>query len=324
MDKRLEELWQKLQKEILELEFEGVENLYKPVKYHLVNGGKRFRPLMLLLACEAVGGNMDEARNAAYAVEMFHNFTLLHDDIMDDAPMRRGHPTVFKKFGYNNALLSGDAFIIHAYKFLEKLPANHLMPALKIFNEAAIGVSEGQQMDMDFEKELIIPIPDYMEMIELKTGVLLGAALRIGALIGNADTSVQEAFYLVGVEFGKVFQMDDDILDTYGNEWMFGKYIGGDIVQSKKTYLMLKAIELAKGDQLIELKHWLTATDFKREEKIAEVTRIYNELDIRKHTEDERNRHYKSAMNALNNMNTDHDRLKPLYSLLDILSNRDI
>jgi len=163
-----------------------------------------------------------------------------------------------------------------------------------------------------------------MEMISLKTGVLLAGAMRIGTIIGNADQSIQEAFYHVGIEFGKVFQMDDDLLDTYGNQWLFGKFIGGDIAQSKKTYLMLKAMELAKGDQLIELKHWLTAKDFKREEKIAAVTKIYNDLDIKKHTQDERNRHYNNAMNALNNLDVDQDKFKPLYSLLHILSNRDI
>ena len=212
-------------------------NLYDPVNYIISIGGKRIRPLLLLIAADAVGGDKSQALDAAYSVELFHNFTLLHDDIMDDAPLRRGRKTVHEKYNINTAILSGDAMMILAYQYLGKYGRADI---LNIFSKMAIEVCDGQQMDMDFEERDDVTIPEYIEMIRLKTSVLIGAALQIGALLGGASETQSKHLYLYGVNVGIAFRIQDDLLDTYGTPKV-GKQKCGDIIQNKKTYLYLKA-----------------------------------------------------------------------------------
>jgi len=227
-------------------------NLYKPVDYILSLGGKRIRPLLLLMATDIAGGETKEALAAAMAVEVFHNFTLLHDDIMDEAPLRRGKETVHTKYDVNTAILSGDVMMIYAYKFLENYPPEMAMKLLKVFNKMAVEVCDGQQMDMDFENRDNVSISEYLEMITLKTSVLIGAAMQMGAIIGGLDDQSANHLYHYGKNVGIAFQMQDDVLDTFG-EPKVGKQPGGDIIQNKKTYLYLKTLELASEEEKNEL-----------------------------------------------------------------------
>jgi geranylgeranyl diphosphate synthase type II len=263
------------------------KGLYEPIAYTLAAGGKRLRPTLALIAAECVfngnllnGDVLDNVVPAALALEVFHNFTLLHDDVMDRAKVRRGRPTVHVKWNDNTAILSGDQMLIEAYKLLSDVPADKLPQVLKWFNEMATGICEGQQYDVDFEHMSRVTIEDYMHMIELKTSVLLANAIRIGGYIAGADATRQEALYQFGLHIGLAFQIQDDILDVYGDPKTFGKAIGGDICCNKKTFLLLTALETADAESKAELLQWLMATD-RNEEKIAAVTALYNRLGVR-------------------------------------------
>ena len=261
--------------------------LYEPIEYTLASGGKRLRPTLALTAAELIvngglinGDAIEQTLPAALALEVFHNFTLLHDDVMDHADVRRGKETVNVKWNENTAILSGDQMLIEAYKLLSDVPADKLPKVLKWFNEMATGICEGQQLDVDFEHMSQPSIDDYMHMIELKTSVLLANAMRIGGYIAGANESQQEALYQYGLHIGLAFQIQDDILDVYGDPKTFGKAIGGDICCNKKTILLLTALETADPESKAELLQWLMAKDC-NEEKIAAVTEIYNRLGVR-------------------------------------------
>ena len=265
--------------------------LYEPIEYALATGGKRLRPTLALTAAECImnsgllsGDAIEQTTPAALALEVFHNFTLLHDDVMDHAPVRRGRETVHVKWNENTAILSGDQMLIEAYKLLSDVPADKLPKVLKWFNEMATGICEGQQMDVDFEHMSQVSIDDYMLMIEKKTSVLLATAMKIGGYIAGANESQQEALYQYGLHIGLAFQIQDDILDVYGDPKSFGKTIGGDICCNKKTILLLTAKEEADAETKAELLQWLMTTG-RDEEKIAAVTAIYSRLNVRESCE---------------------------------------
>ena len=261
--------------------------LYEPIEYAIASGGKRLRPTLAIIAAEAIvngglinGDAMEHVMPAALALEMFHNFTLVHDDVMDKAELRRGKPAVHVKWNDNTAILSGDQMMIEAYKLLSEVPADKLPQVLKWFNEMATGICEGQQYDMEFEHMMQVPVEDYMKMIELKTSVLIAYAMRIGGYIAGANEQQQEALYQYGLHIGLAFQIQDDILDVYGDPKTFGKAIGGDICCNKKTFLLITALETADAESKAELLQWMIATD-QDKEKIAAVTKIYNRLGVR-------------------------------------------
>lgn len=257
------------------------EGLYKPIVYGLEQGGKRLRPVILLAACDAVGGDSAKALPQAAAIEMYHNFTLLHDDVMDKADLRRGKPTVCNKWDDNTAILSGDTMLTLATQLVvDGVEPQKAMRLLKEFNETAIGVYEGQQYDMEFEARTDVTIDEYMEMIRLKTSVLLAGAARIGAVMGDADERNANALYDFAVNLGLAFQLQDDWLDVYGDPDVFGKAIGGDIMNNKKTYMLINAMQKAEGADKEELEFWLGNKSAYPGEKIAEVTGIYDRLDI--------------------------------------------
>ena len=275
-----------INKEIAQLNWnKEPRGLYEPIEYTLASGGKRLRPHLAIIAAEAVinGGlinSMDDVLPAALALEVFHNFTLVHDDVMDRAEVRRGQETVHRKWNNNTSILSGDQMLIEAYKLLAQVPAPKLPQVLKWFNEMATGVCEGQQYDMEFEHMSQVSIEDYLKMIVLKTSVLLANAMRIGGYIAGADHSQQEALYQYGLNIGIAFQIQDDILDVYGDPKTFGKAIGGDICCNKKTILLLTALDTSDAESKAELLQWLMATD-QKEEKIAAVTALYNRIGVR-------------------------------------------
>lgn len=256
--------------------------LYEPLDYLLSIGGKRMRPLLTLLACKLFSKDYERALPAAYAVELFHNFSLMHDDIMDKAPLRRGKTTVHELYDTNTAILSGDVMLVYAYQYLAKCPTEQLPALLHIFNEVAIGVCEGQQMDVNFETNNNVSIKEYIRMIELKTSVLVYGAMKIGALLGGAPEQDAQHLGEFGRNMGIAFQLQDDLLDTFGEKAKVGKRIGGDILQNKKTYLVLKALELSDKATATELRGLLssTVTEAEEEAKIARVTSLFDELNI--------------------------------------------
>lgn len=254
------------------------ENLYIPIRYTLEGGGKRLRPVLTLAACEAMGGNADDAIKQAAGIEMFHNFTLLHDDVMDHADMRRGMATVHRRFGESAAILSGDAMLTLATQLIVKGASDSasILPQIRLFNKTAMEIYEGQQLDLDFEDRMDVSVDEYLEMIRLKTSVLLGCACAMGALVANADNRSVTAFYRYGEKLGLAFQLQDDLLDTFGDPIVFGKEIGGDIVSDKKTWLLITALaEDLNGDLLNEIQN-----PSPKEEKIRKVVRIYERLDL--------------------------------------------
>ncbi len=257
------------------------QGLYEPIAYALQTGGKRLRPQLALIAAQIFDGNEQDVLPAALALELFHNFTLLHDDVMDKADMRRGRPTVHIKWNENTAILSGDQMLIEAYKLLEQVPTHTLPQVLHMFNKMATEICEGQQYDIDFENNSQTTINDYLMMIERKTSVLLATALRIGAYIAGANTQQQQALYQYGIHIGLAFQIQDDILDVYSDPKTFGKAIGGDIACNKTTYLLLTALQLADTWDKHELQQWLNNNDAPKDEKITAVTALYNRIGVR-------------------------------------------
>lgn len=265
------------------------ELLYSPIVYSMSGGGKRLRPLLLLLTAQAFGGDASAVMPAAVAVEVFHNFTLLHDDIMDNADMRRGKPSVYKRWGANVAILSGDAMMICAYKTLSKISPDKLPRVVDMFSSMALQVCEGQQYDMDFEKKRKVSVVDYIQMIESKTSALLSGAATIGAVLADAGEEDVRRIHRFATELGLAFQLQDDLLDVYGDPAVFGKAIGGDITSNKKTYMLINALQLADGRQRAELERWIGMKEFDRAEKIAAVTAIYDEIGIRRLCEEKIN-----------------------------------
>jgi geranylgeranyl diphosphate synthase type II len=255
--------------------------LYEPISYLMQLGGKRMRPVLVLVATELFGGQVSKALDAAIGIEIFHNFTLMHDDIMDKAPLRRGKPTVHIKWNESAAILSGDVMFVEAYKLMIKVDDSILRDVLAIFSETASGVCQGQQADMNFENRNDVSLPQYIEMIRQKTAVLLAGSMQIGALIGGAAKDQAKLLYEFGENLGLAFQLQDDILDVYGDPEKFGKQVGGDILSNKKTFMLIKAKELAEGDISNELNHWIERSDNPLA-KIKAITDIYNQLEVRK------------------------------------------
>ncbi|MFM7017030.1 MAG: polyprenyl synthetase family protein [Bacteroidota bacterium] len=316
--------------ELSDLIFQSVNNLrfpqnpaglYDPVRYMLSLGGKRMRPVLALMACDAFNGDVSAAVNPALGIEVFHNFTLLHDDIMDNAPLRRSKPTVHKKWNSNIAILSGDAMFVESCQLVMQAPSNSIKEVMGVFTKTALEVCEGQQYDMDFESMENVTIEQYLEMIRLKTAVLLGASLKMGALIANAKMEDANHLYDFGVNLGIAFQLQDDILDVYGDADHFGKQVGGDILSNKKTYLLITALELAEGSTKNELLQWLACSD-KADDKVKAITSIYNQLNVRTIAEHKMQTLYKEALNHLNAIPINDSRKRPLKELAASLMNR--
>lgn len=255
--------------------------LYAPVEYVLSLGGKRIRPLLMLMAYNIYKEEVEEALPPAVAIETYHNYTLLHDDLMDKADMRRGHPTVHKKWDDNTAILSGDTMLVLAYKLIAQCREECLKEVIGLFTETALEIGEGQQYDMEFESRTDVTEEEYLEMIRLKTSVLLAASLKIGAMLAGAPEEDAARLYDYGIQLGLAFQLQDDYLDVYGDPAVFGKKIGGDILCNKKTYMLINALQRADESQRAELMHWMGATECDPQEKIAAVTALYDSIGIR-------------------------------------------
>ena len=299
--------------------------LYDPVNYIMKSGGKRLRSSILLLSCYFFNGNYVHAMPAAYAIELFHNFTLIHDDIMDNARMRRGKLSVHEKYGLNTGILSGDVAMVQAFNWLFKVGDQKLVSNLfQVFTKLAVEVCEGQQMDMNFETAEKVQIADYIKMIELKTSVLIAGAMKMGALIGGAMETDADAIYQFGRNLGISFQLQDDLLDTFGDAQKFGKKVGGDIVQNKKTYLYLKALELANESQLASLKELYRQKRLNEEDKINRVKGLFNELNIKKETEAIKEKYRKVALSYLHPLNVPDDRKAVLEDFSDLLMRREV
>lgn len=298
-------------------------NLYKPIEYTLDSGGKRLRPMLVAIACEMFGKSSEAVENAAVAIEIFHNFTLLHDDLMDDSPTRRNKPTVHVKWNANTAILSGDAMLIKAYEFLAKIPEKYWAKVLPVFTQTALEVCEGQQFDMDFETKDNVTIDEYFRMIRLKTAVLLACSLKTGAIIADASEQDQRLIYDLGIAIGMAFQLKDDYLDAYGTFETLGKRIGDDILCRKKTFLLLTALNNADGNQREHLRTILNSTSIADDRKIAEVTEIYNRLNVAKICEEEINRYYREAGKLLAEISVADEAKTDIRNLINKLKIRE-
>ncbi len=322
--KTLQELQSIITKSVEKLYFPNEPaQLYEPITYIMGLGGKRMRPALLLMACDLFNGDLEAAIPPALAIEVFHNFTLMHDDIMDNAPLRRGKATVHSKWNQNVGILSGDVMLVEAYKLIMRVPENLLATTLSVFNQTAVGVCEGQQFDMDFETRTNVTIEEYLNMIRLKTAVLLGGALKIGALLGGAKNGDADKLYSFGENLGIAFQLQDDILDVYGDPDKFGKQVGGDIISNKKTFLLLKATELADMTIQKELNYWLQLSEFDSVEKVSAITRIYNQLGIRTQAEIKMQEFADKAFNALDKIDTPEANKQYLRNFADGLLVRE-
>ncbi len=257
-------------------------SLYNPIRYVLSMGGKRIRPTLMLLAYNLYKDNPESILMTACALETYHNYTLLHDDLMDNADLRRGQETVHRKWNANTAILSGDSMLVLSYERMMQCNPKYLKKVLNLFTETALEIGEGQQYDMDFESRMDVTESEYIEMIRLKTSVLLACALKMGAILADASEKDADALYKFGEQIGLAFQLQDDFLDVYGDPKVFGKSIGGDITSNKKTYLFINAYNNADNNQRAELDRWINAKEFDRKEKVAAVTHIYNEMGIAK------------------------------------------
>ena len=311
-----------IEKEIAGLDFPLTpSNLYDPLRYFMQLGGKRMRPILTLLGTELFGKKKEKAINAALSVETFHNFSLIHDDIMDEAPLRRNQATVHHKWNQNIAILSGDVLFVKAFQLLAKHEPHQLANLLELFNKTAIEVCEGQQMDMDFETRSDVTIEEYIEMIRLKTSVLLGCALEMGAIVANASQSDKKLLYTFGQHIGIAFQIQDDILDLYADPEKFGKQVGGDVISNKKTLLNLKAIELASSAQKEQLTQLSLSVDF--DNKIKVTTEIYNVIGARAACEVVMQKHYEIALKALDTIEVTASKKIPLIKLAESLMQRE-
>lgn len=297
--------------------------LYEPILYTLQLEGKRIRPVLTLMACELFGGNIEDALPQAMAIELFHNFTLIHDDIMDNAPLRRGKQSVFKKWDPNIAILSGDTLFALAYQYVQKADKSILPDILDIFNKTAIEVCEGQQYDLNYEIKNHVSVEQYTEMIKLKTAVLFSASLKIGALIGGA--SMQDANNLCdfGINIGIGFQLKDDLLDTFGEEQVFGKKTGRDILSNKKTFLYLKALEIASETDRKRLINIYSSNEMEKNQKVKTVKSIFQKLDVARLTSDEINKYFNRGLKSLEKVNVDQDEKQKLLVVAQKMVNRN-
>jgi geranylgeranyl diphosphate synthase type II len=278
-------------------------SLYEPIRYLMGLGGKRLRPMLSLLSYSLFKNDVKHIISYAVAVEVFHNFTLMHDDIMDKAPLRRGKATVHKKWNTNTAILSGDVMLVKVYEIFNALEAEKLNVVLKAFNTCAAEVCEGQQWDMEFETTANVKEAQYINMIKLKTAVLLGFSLELGGILAEAEADDRNALREFGTNIGIGFQLKDDLLDAYADPKKFGKQIGGDIIANKKTWLLIKALEKAKGKQKKELDHWLSVKTFKKQEKINAVKKIYDALNLPASAEKKIDLYFDKGFSALDKLN---------------------
>lgn len=298
------------------------KSLYDPIEYVLAADGKRIRPSFVLMAYNLFHDDVDRILPVATALETYHNYTLLHDDLMDKADMRRGRPTVHKKWDDNTAILSGDTMLVLAYEHLAKCDTKYLKPALDLFTETALEVSEGQQFDMEFETRNDVAEEEYIEMIRLKTSVLLACALKMGAVVAGASDADANALYAFGEKVGLAFQLQDDLLDVYGDPKVFGKAIGGDITSNKKTFMLINAFNRADAETRAELERWTTATEFNPAEKIAAVTEIYNRLGIDKLAEQRIKEYFEQSRLHLDELSVSDDRKAVLREYTERMMNR--
>lgn len=298
------------------------KSLYDPIEYVLAAGGKRIRPSFVLMAYNLFHDDVDRILPVATALETYHNYTLLHDDLMDKADMRRGRPTVHKKWDDNTAILSGDTMLVLAYEHLAKCDTKYLKPALDLFTETALEVSEGQQFDMEFETRNDVAEEEYIKMIRLKTSVLLACALKMGAVVAGASDADANALYAFGEKVGLAFQLQDDLLDVYGDPKVFGKAIGGDITSNKKTFMLINAFNRADTETRAELERWTTATEFDPAEKIAAVTEIYNRLGIDKLAEQRIKEYFEHSRQHLDELSVSDDRKAVLREYTERMMNR--
>ena len=282
--------------------------LYDPIKYVLSLGGKRVRPVLMLLAYNLYKDDPERIMTQAIALETYHNFTLLHDDLMDNADMRRGHETVHRKWNPNQAILSGDTMLLQAFQRMGQCEADKLQAVISLFTETTLEIDEGQQLDVEFETRNDVTEDEYVEMIRLKTSVLLACAVKIGAILAGASKEDQDNLYKFGEQIGLAFQLQDDLLDVYGDPKVFGKNIGGDITSNKKTYMLINAVNRANPEQREELKKWIEATDFDREEKVKAVTRLYDEIGIRALCEQKMEACYALAQEYMDKVNVAEER----------------
>ncbi|NOU48395.1 MAG: polyprenyl synthetase family protein [Bacteroidales bacterium] len=297
--------------------------LYDPIAYTMNQGGKRIRPLLTLIACDLFGGDIDKALYPALALEVFHNFTLVHDDIMDIAPLRRGRETVYKRWNSNIAILSGDTMFALAYQFALQTDHKLVPKILEVFSKAAIEVCEGQQLDMDFESIPTVNIEDYLEMIRLKTAVLIAVSLQIGAIVANASEKEIEAIYNFGTHLGMAFQLMDDLLDVYGEQEQFGKKTGGDIASNKKTYLFLKALELCNKDERKLLNDLYNDSGIDPDLKISKVKLIFDQTGVKADVELLMQDYYDKAMDCLDSIQVQEDRKSQLLILSALMLKRN-
>jgi geranylgeranyl diphosphate synthase type II len=312
-----------IRREIQQIDYPAhPRRLYEPVAYLLSLKGKKIRPALTLLACNLFKESTSEAINMALAWEIFHNFTLMHDDVMDQADLRRGEPTVHVKWNENTAILSGDAMLILAYNYLSRSNTLHLKELLDLFSQTAAGICEGQELDMQFEERLDVTETEYLEMIRLKTAILLGGCLMSGAIIGGADQKDQQFLYDFGIYLGLAFQIQDDLLDVFGDSSIFGKKIGGDILCNKKTYLLVNALHVAGEEEKKELLFWLETTG-KDKEKIRAVTQIYHQLHIKEKARDKIEEYYQKAVLALKSVGVVEEKKTVLMKLAEELMSRE-
>ena len=299
--------------------------LYEPIRYIMALGGKRLRPTLTLLAYQLFrdDGTSPSVLHPALAVEVFHNFSLMHDDIMDDAPLRRGKPTVHERWNPNVAILSGDVMLVKAYELLRHAAPEKLPSVLASFNQCATEVCEGQQWDMNFETRSEVSEADYLRMIRQKTAVLLGFSLQLGGLLADADEATTQSLYELGVNIGIGFQLKDDLLDVYADQAKFGKQPGGDIIANKKTFLLIKALEKAEDEQHVKLVDWLSRPSFDKEEKVKEVTSLYDQLNIRSLTETAMNEYFQRGLAQLTRINVADTRKQPLRAFIEHLIHRE-
>lgn len=301
--------------------------LYEPIRYLMKLGGKRIRPVLCLLGYSLFKDSWRKAVSPALGIEIFHNFTLMHDDIMDKAPLRRGKQTVHEKWNDNIAILSGDVMLVNAYQYLNKtedLSLSEYQYLCQRFNRTAAEVCEGQQMDMNFESREDVQISEYVEMIRLKTSVLIGLSLEMGAILAQTSREISDAMYRIGELIGLGFQLKDDLLDVYGDPEKFGKQPGGDILSNKKTFLLIRALELADGPVLKELQTWLAAQKFDPQEKVQAVTAIYTGLEIKAATEREINQYFDQAFVAMDELALEAGKKEGLLKFMRGLVDREV
>ena len=298
-------------------------SLYEPVQYVLAIGGKRIRPVLALFGYNLWREQPEDILMPAIGLETYHNYTLLHDDLMDNADMRRGHETVHRRWDANKAILSGDSMLVLAYQRVAQVPAQKLQQVLDLFTVTALEIGEGQEYDMTFETRNDVTEDEYIEMIRLKTSVLLACALKMGAILADAPQKDAERLYRLGEQIGLAFQLQDDLLDVYGDPKVFGKAVGGDITSNKKTYMLINAFNRANDKQRAELSRWINAKTFNRDVKVAEVTRLYDEIGIRQLCEQKINYYFEQARQTLTEVDVPTERKQALSAYMDELLHRN-